>query len=289
VSTTETCGSKRVSGFMLAAVLVLAAGFMAAAAASAGPERAGSHLTDAAAAIKEAIHYEAEASQAASKGDWTAVHQDLNNKGIGARESLKMADGDLGAAVSTGEIDRATESSVESHLNDAADLDRRGAQSASNKDANTVKHWIAKATAQKEKALAILAAVKPTTTNALTSPAGSGPIRITNIRCYPNGTGTNPERDADFTVAGAAWHLQQVYPASYVTGGSPTSPMVFIEDKPAPYNEPDIHIYADFNVTVSGTIGAISSGQQVNVTGSLVDSKGNAVTPSKLTLSFKCP
>jgi hypothetical protein len=271
------------------AALVLVAGLIAAAAASAGSGRASSHLADATSAIKEAIHYEAEASQAASKGDWTEVRQDLNNKGIGARESLRMADNDLLNAMSAGEIDRATESSVQSHLNDADSLDRRGAQSSFNKDANTVKHWIAKATAEKEHALAIIAAVKPTTANALTSPAGSGPIKITNIRCYPNGTGTNPERDADFTVAGAAWHLQQVYPASYVTGGSPTSPMVFIEDKPAPYTEPDIHIYADFHVTVSGTIGAISSGQQVNVNGSLVDSSGNPVTPSNLTFSFKCP
>ena len=289
MSTTQARGSKRVSGFTLAAALVLAAGFIASAAAGAGSQRTASHLADAALQIKHAIHYEAEASQAATDGDWTLVRQDLNNKGIGARESLRMADNDLGAAVSTGEIDRATESSVQSHLNDADSLDRRGSTSSFNKDANTVKHWIAKATAEKEHALAILATVKPTTVYSLTSPAGSGPIKITNIRCYPNGTGTNPERDADFTVAGAPWHLQQVYPASYVTGGSPTSPMVFVEDKPAPYNEPDIQIYAAFNVTVSGTIGAISSGQTVTVSGSLVDPKGNPVTPSKIALSFKCP
>jgi len=279
-----------VSGFTLTGALVLVAVFVTAGGASAGPDRAGSHAADAAASIREAIHYEAEASQAASKGDWTSVRQDLNAKGTGAREALGVAERDIGNAVSAGEIDRATASSVESHLNDAASLDRKGAQASFNKDPNSVKHRIAQATAQKEKALTILlAAAKTTTANALTSPAGSGPIKITNIRCYPNGTGTNPERDADFTVAGAPWHLQQVYPASYVTGGSASSPMVFIEDKPAPYTEPDIHIYAAFNVTVSGTIGAISSGQQVSVNGSLVDPKGNAVTPSHLTFSFKCP
>ena len=108
--------------------------------------------------------------------------------------------------------------------------------------------------------------MKPTTAYVLTSPAGSGPINITEHHCYPNGTGTNPERDADFTVAGPRGTCSRCTPPDlHDRRLSPTSPMVFIEDKPAPYTEPDIHIYAAFNVTVSGSMSAISSGQQVNV------------------------
>jgi hypothetical protein len=150
------------------------------------------------------------------------------------------------------------------------------------------------ATKSKEKALAALekATAPPpttTTTGALTSPADSGPIQVTTVKCYANGTGGNPERDADFSVNGALWHLQQVYPASYVPGGSATAPLVFIEDQPSPYNEPGIHIYAGFGVTVPGDISTISSGQQVNVDSSLVDAKGNAIAGSHLKVSFKCP
>jgi hypothetical protein len=129
----------------------------------------------------------------------------------------------------------------------------------------------------------------PVATDSLTSPAGSGPIQVTDVKCYLNGTGGNAERDAGFSVDGVSWHLQQVFPSSYVSGGSATTPMVFIEDMAAPYNEPGVHIYAAFGVTVSGDIGTISSGQQVSVNSSLVDPQGNPITPSHLTISFKCP
>jgi hypothetical protein len=130
----------------------------------------------------------------------------------------------------------------------------------------------------------------PPSANVLTSPVGSGPIKVTNVKCYANGTGGNPERDADFSVNGAFWHLQQVYPALYVPGGSATAPMVFIEDQPSPYNEPGIHIYAGFGVTVPGDITAVSSGSQVIVDSSpLVDAKGNTIAGSHLKVSFRCP
>ena len=128
----------------------------------------------------------------------------------------------------------------------------------------------------------------PASAGALTSPGGSGPIKVTNVKCDANGTGGNPERDADFTVNGALWHIEQVYPATYLPGGLATKPMVFIEDKPAPYNQPDIHIYGAFSVTVSGDVGAISSGQQVNVDGGLIDTKGNPV-PGHISVTYKCP
>ena len=69
----------------------------------AAPARTNSATTDASDAIKEAIRYEEAGSEAASKHDWTSVNQDLNNKGIGARESLSMADNALTLAVSDGE------------------------------------------------------------------------------------------------------------------------------------------------------------------------------------------
>lgn len=107
-------------------------------------------------AIEQAIQDEKEGSAAASRHDWTAVHQDLNNKGIGARESLRQADGDLSAALQAGEIDRATDQAIEGHLNNASSLDVDAARAASDKNATLIEHLVAEAIQEKDAALAVL-------------------------------------------------------------------------------------------------------------------------------------
>ena len=140
----------------------------------------------------------------------------------------------------------------------------------------------------KKKAL-LLVEHPATASNSLTSPEGSGQLTVTKVACYI-GTGGNAERDADLSLSGkAGWHFQQVYPASYIPGGSQSAPAFFLEHGPPPYTAPGTVIYDGFGVTVSGDVGMITSAQKVTVKGSLLDAKGAAVAGSSIKLSFACP
>jgi hypothetical protein len=156
-----TATRRSTSDLLMGMAAVAVATMLVAGVANAGRAAMGPRSADAAHQIKEAILYEMRGRAAAAKGDWPLVHQDLNNKGIGARESLVLAKRDLASAQTTGEIDRATETAIDDALDAASELDRKAATAAGRKDVNTVTHLVTKAIAEKEAGLRILEKATP--------------------------------------------------------------------------------------------------------------------------------
>ena len=121
----------------------------------------------------------------------------------------------------------------------------------------------------------------------LTSPVGSGSLKVTGTRCYANGAAGNPERDADLLLGNHAWHVQEVYPGTLVQGGPATGPAFFLED--GPNFAAGTHVFDGFGsgLTVSGNIATIAPGQTVSIHSDLLDAQFGKVV-GHLDLVYTC-
>ncbi len=242
------------------------------------------HVVTAKKLIRAAIARESEASALIAKhGARPKEEKDIAT----AIDDLNHAAAEIRVAFAAEEITEGQELQSDFDLRQAVSFDHASRRALDASKKQLAIEELHDAAPYKGKALAVLPDA-PINLNALTSPAGDGAITVSDVKCYI-GTGGNPERDAKLLVNGSStWYVQQVYPASYFPGGSPTAPSFFLENGPAPY-APPIRIFGGFGLTLSGDVGAITSGQMVMIKSPLINPDGTPVPGSNLNLTYKCP